>query len=171
MMVSKFAPSAPPVPRWIARCTLSLGMPASRARSMAVRSRAFPPGSPPPSRAATAISRANLLKSFPRTRSTFCFRILMLCHLECPDTKEPQRVTWANCIRDRGTGSRERYVVSRSPTLLLGHGERSRGLLSIRSDRFHRDDVLHPADPHRRAEQVAEATVGGEGRLNLRRLH
>src|SRR2546425_414409 len=64
---------------------LSLGTPASRARSIAVRRRGFPSGLAPPSLAATAISRANLLNNLPRTRSTFPFLSRMLCHLEWPD--------------------------------------------------------------------------------------
>src|SRR5437588_7610317 len=68
---------------------LSLGMLASRARSTAARSRMLPDGSPPPSFAAMMISRASLLNSLPRCWSTLDFLILMLCHLECPDTADP----------------------------------------------------------------------------------
>src|SRR5271170_6396717 len=68
---------------------LSLGMLASRARSIAARSRMLPLGSPPPCLAAMMISRPSLLNSFPRCWSTLPFLILMLCHFECPDTLNP----------------------------------------------------------------------------------
>src|SRR5579862_5302427 len=64
---------------------------ASRARSIADRRRMLLAGSPPPSLAAMMISRASLLKILPRCWSTLPFLILMLCHLECPDTASPLR--------------------------------------------------------------------------------
>src|SRR5579859_7996888 len=70
---------------------LSFGMLASRARSIADRRRMLLAGSPPPSFAAMMISRASLLKTLPRCWSTLPFLILMLCHLECPDTASPLR--------------------------------------------------------------------------------
>src|SRR5207249_2407963 len=69
---------------------LSLGIPASRPWSIAVRRRGLPSGSPPPSLAATAISRASLLNSLPRTRSTFCFFSRILCHFEWQDMPPPR---------------------------------------------------------------------------------
>src|SRR5438105_13898018 len=70
----------------MARWMLSFGMLASRARSTAARRRMLPEGSPPPAFAAMMISRASLLNTLPRCWSVLDFLILMLCHLECPDT-------------------------------------------------------------------------------------
>ena len=53
------------MPFFTARVMVSPGMLASRAASIAERSRALPAGSPPPSRAATVISLMSLVKSFP----------------------------------------------------------------------------------------------------------
>src|SRR3954463_13463864 len=64
---------------------LSLGIEACLAFSMAVASAALPAGSPPPSRAATVIARASLVKSWPRLASVAAFLCLIEDHLECPD--------------------------------------------------------------------------------------
>src|SRR3989442_6021592 len=57
-----------------------------RAGSIAARGRMLPGGSLPPAFAAMMISGPSLLNSFPRCWSVLPFLILMLCHLECPDT-------------------------------------------------------------------------------------
>ena len=57
----------------MARCTLSLGILASQALSIANRRRGLEAGSPPPSRAATVISLINLVKILPRCASTRAF--------------------------------------------------------------------------------------------------
>src|SRR5680860_1798273 len=64
---------------------LSLGIEASRAFWIAVASAALPSGSPPPSRAATVIARASLVKSLPRLASAAPFLCLIEDHFECPD--------------------------------------------------------------------------------------
>src|SRR6201986_5255777 len=64
---------------------LSLGIEASRAFWTASASDGLPSGSPPPSRAATVIARASLVKCWPRRASTTAFLCLIECHLECPD--------------------------------------------------------------------------------------
>ena len=67
----------------MARSTLSAGMLAARALSIISRSRKFMLGSPlPPSRAATAMSRASLVKSAPFFASSAAFLCLMVDHLE-----------------------------------------------------------------------------------------
>src|ERR1700742_1698567 len=66
---------------------LSLGIEASRAFCTAVASAALPSVSPPPSRAATVIARASLLKSLPRLASAAPFLCLIDDHLECPDMR------------------------------------------------------------------------------------
>src|ERR1700749_4427636 len=85
-----------PVPLAIARSMLSLGIEASRAFWMARASDGLPSGSPPPSRAATVIARASLVKCWPRRASTTAFLCLIECHLECPD------ITYESRTRPRG---------------------------------------------------------------------
>src|SRR5262245_4050716 len=64
---------------------LSLGMLAARALSITRRRRGLPFGSPPPIRAAVAISRISLVKTFPRLASIAPFLRRMVAHLEWPD--------------------------------------------------------------------------------------
>src|ERR1700758_654551 len=52
---------------------------------MASASAELPSGSPPPSRAATEIARASLVKCWPRRASTTAFLCLIDAHLEWPD--------------------------------------------------------------------------------------
>src|SRR3990172_936445 len=80
-----------PVPRLIARSMLSFGMLAARARSTARRKPKFVSGSPPPSRAAMAISRAKRVNMLPRLASLAAFLRLIVDHLECPDMVLPLR--------------------------------------------------------------------------------
>src|SRR5437868_2612387 len=63
---------------------LSFGRFSARALSIARRSRGLPPGSPPPSRAATVISRMRRVKIFPRFASARSFRCLTLAQRLCP---------------------------------------------------------------------------------------
>src|SRR5947209_8147263 len=99
--------SAPaPVPFWIARSMLSLGIEASRAFCTARASAGFPSMSPPPSRAATVIARASFVNCWPRRASTTAFLCLIECHFECPDIgieskvlREPQREDGARAWR------------------------------------------------------------------------
>src|ERR687885_2314135 len=87
-MCSKFEPSAPvPAPRAIARSMFSFGIDASRAFSIAFWSARLPPGSGPPSRAATMIARVSFEKSLPRFASAAPFLCRIWCHLLCPDTR------------------------------------------------------------------------------------
>src|SRR5919199_9005 len=66
MTASSASASPPsPVPFAIARSMLSLGIEASRAFCTAAASAALASGSPPPSRAATVIARASLVKCWP----------------------------------------------------------------------------------------------------------
>src|SRR5437763_16827512 len=64
----------------------SLGMRASLAFWIALASAELPAGSPPPSRAATWIARASLVKRLPRLASVAPFLRLICAHLECPAT-------------------------------------------------------------------------------------
>jgi hypothetical protein len=61
---------------------LSFGIEASRAFWIASASPELPSGSPPPSRAATVIARASLVKCWPRRWSTIAFLCLIECHFE-----------------------------------------------------------------------------------------
>src|SRR5256885_6535838 len=64
----------------------SFGIEYERAFSIAFWSARFPPGSPPPSFAATMIARESLEKSLPRFASAAPFLCLIEDHLLCPDT-------------------------------------------------------------------------------------
>ena len=66
----------------IAFWILSFGIEASCAFWTAVASVGLPSVSPPPSRAATVIARASLLKSLPRLASAAPFLCLIEDHLE-----------------------------------------------------------------------------------------
>src|SRR3954468_19256853 len=63
---------------------LSLGIEASLAFWTARASAGLPSTSPPPSRAATVIARASLVKSLPLRASTIAFLCLLEAHLEGP---------------------------------------------------------------------------------------
>src|SRR5881227_2439357 len=65
----------------------SFGIEYERAFSIAFWSARFPPGSPPPSFAATMIARESLEKSLPRFASAAPFLCLIEDHLLCPDTR------------------------------------------------------------------------------------
>ena len=65
------------MPVSIAFWMLSFGIEASRAFWIAVARVGLPSGSPPPSRAATVIARASLLKSLPRFASAAPFLCLI----------------------------------------------------------------------------------------------
>ena len=69
---------------------LSLGMLAARALSTTRRRRGLPAGSPPPMRAAVAISRISFVKTFPRLASMAPFLRLIVAHLEWPDIANPR---------------------------------------------------------------------------------
>src|SRR5437016_2306311 len=64
----------------------SFGIRASLAFWMALASAELPAGSPPPSRAATWIARASLVKRLPRLASVAPFLRLICAHFECPAT-------------------------------------------------------------------------------------
>src|SRR5262245_2171459 len=64
---------------------LSFGIEFSRALSIAFWRATFPPGSGPPSRAATMIARVSFEKSWPRFASVAPFFRLIDAHLLCPD--------------------------------------------------------------------------------------
>src|SRR5205823_14684104 len=86
-MLSRAAPSPPPVARSMARWMLSRGMFTARARSMASRSRKFASGSPPPSFASSMISFVILVKTTPRLTSAAPFWRLIWLHFVCPDSE------------------------------------------------------------------------------------
>src|SRR5919106_14575 len=81
------ASDSAPEPRAIARSMLSFGMEYERAFSIAFCRARLPPGSGPPSRAATMIARDSFEKSLPRFASAAPFLCLMDDHLLCPDTR------------------------------------------------------------------------------------
>src|SRR5216683_4531417 len=78
------ASTSSPVPRLIARSMLSFGMLCERAVKIALRSRGFAAGSPPPVFAAMLISLESLLKRLPRFASIAPLNRLTFDHLLCP---------------------------------------------------------------------------------------
>src|SRR3954467_15665452 len=72
----------------MARSMLSQGMLTALAASIAVRSRGLPPGSPPPLRAATVISRMTLVQEEARRASVTAFFRLICFHLLWPAIAE-----------------------------------------------------------------------------------
>src|SRR6185503_11377127 len=114
MIRSIAAPSAPaPVPTSIAFWILSFGIEASRAFCTAVARAGLPLTSPPPSRAATVIARASLLKSLPRFASAAPFLCLIDDHFECPDMRvsfylEGDELERSHDQRGKGTRRRRR---------------------------------------------------------------
>src|SRR5512143_3091589 len=69
----------------------SAGMLTDLASATMVRRRGFESGSPPPARAATAISLMMRVKMRPRLASAAPFLCLMVCHLEWPDIRKLQK--------------------------------------------------------------------------------
>src|SRR5256885_15606921 len=87
------ASESAPDPRAIARSMLSFGIEYERAFSIAFCSARLPPGSGPPSLAATMIARDSFENSLPRFASAAPFLCLIEDHLLCPDTRRlPHRV-------------------------------------------------------------------------------
>src|ERR687894_1265118 len=81
-------PPSAPDPRLTARSMLSLGTELFLAFWMASYSVGLPPGSPPPTRAATSMFLISFANSLPRRASITAFLCLVVAHLECPDTEE-----------------------------------------------------------------------------------
>src|SRR5690348_9576304 len=69
----------------MARLMLSAGMFSALAARTALRRRGLESTSPPPARAAIAISLMRRVKILPRLASVAAFLCLMVAHLECPD--------------------------------------------------------------------------------------
>src|SRR5262245_46879367 len=89
---------------------LSFGIEFSRALSIAFWRATFPPGSGPPSRAATMIARVSFEKSWPRFASVAPFFRLIDAHLLCPDkARLPHRLekelVHARVVRELGVES------------------------------------------------------------------
>src|SRR3954465_2878079 len=72
----------------MARLMLSAGMFSAFAAAIAVRSRGFPSGSPPPDLAAIAISLIRRVKILPRLASSAPFLCLIVAHFEWPDMED-----------------------------------------------------------------------------------
>src|SRR6266511_4022705 len=82
-------PASAPEPRLTARSMLSFGTEDFFAFWMASYRVGFPPGSPPPIRAATSMFLISFAKSLPRFASTTAFLCLVVAHLEWPDISVP----------------------------------------------------------------------------------
>src|SRR6184192_3026836 len=90
---------------------LSSGMFSALAASMAVRSRALPPGSPPPCLAAMVISRISLVKSAPRRWSVTAFFRLI---------RSEERRVGKECQLVTGVQTCALPISSRIPAALFG---------------------------------------------------
>src|SRR2546425_2164077 len=123
-MLSRAAPSAPPVARSIARWMLSRDMFTARARSIASRSRKFASGSPPPSFAASMISLVIFVKTTPRLTSAAPFWRLIWLHFECPDIeRDTTNASRAGEILDGITGAHEDQKRGRRRPWRVGEDE------------------------------------------------
>src|SRR5947209_8556716 len=77
-------PASAPEPRLTARSMLSFGTEDFFAFWMASYRVGFPPGSPPPIRAATSMFLISFAKSLPRFASMTAFLCFVVAHLEWP---------------------------------------------------------------------------------------
>src|SRR4029079_12536424 len=84
MVCQSAPPASSPAPRLRARSMLSLGTEFFLAFWSASYSVGFPPGSPPPTRAATSTFLISLAKFLPRRASMIAFLCLVVAHLEWP---------------------------------------------------------------------------------------
>src|SRR6185503_5451259 len=82
-------PASAPEPRLTARSMLSFGTEDFFAFWMASYRVGFPPGLPPPIRAATSMFLISFAKSLPRFASMTAFLCFVVAHLEWPDMANP----------------------------------------------------------------------------------
>src|ERR1700738_2501427 len=84
MVCQSAPPASSPAPRLRARSMLSLGTEFFLAFWMASYSVGVPPGSPPPTRAATSMFLISRAKFLPRRASMTAFLCFVVAHLEWP---------------------------------------------------------------------------------------
>src|ERR1700752_3075327 len=84
MVCQSAPPDSSPAPRLRARSMLSLGTEFFLAFWMASYSVGLPPGSPPPTRAATSMFLISRAKFLPRRASMTAFLCFVVAHLEWP---------------------------------------------------------------------------------------
>src|SRR3954447_4566129 len=90
----------------MARSMFSPGMLTALAASIAVRRRGLPPGSPPPLRAATVISRITLVQDEARLASVIAFFRLICFHLLWPAmSRTPSKRRVGDCGKRCGWGN------------------------------------------------------------------
>src|SRR5690242_14321940 len=112
----------------MARVTLSLGILAARALSIAARSRGFPVASPPPMRAATVSSLLSLVLTLDRLASTAAFLCLMVLHLLCPDMKPlPARRSHCSDVSYHSPRGQATFSNAGQPPRLARQRRRGRG--------------------------------------------
>src|SRR5919201_3070211 len=149
-MCSYAAPSpVAPAPRAIARSMLSFGIDASRAFSIAFCRARLPPGSGPPSRAATMIARESFEKSLPRFASAAPFLCLIDDHLLCPDIRLLSDQLQKALVHTRVVG--QLRVERRDQDASLAQQHR----LTVQL-RQHRDLRADPADTRRADEDATK---------------
>src|SRR5579884_1729251 len=98
---------------------LSFGIEYDRAFSIAFCSARLPPGSPPPSFAATMIARESFEKSLPRFASAAPFLCLIEDHLLCPDKA---RLLEEELVQPRVVGQLRMERRDQEPALAREHG-------------------------------------------------
>src|SRR6185503_8999848 len=84
-------PASAPEPRLTARSMLSFGTEDFFAFWMASYTVGFPPGSPPPIRAASSMFLIDFPKNLPRLASMTAFLYFVVEHLQRPDIANPTR--------------------------------------------------------------------------------
>src|SRR5262244_1769944 len=147
---SNCSPGPPPVPFSMARLTLSAGMLAALADSIAALSRMLALGSPPPCLAATVISRRIFEKSFPRCTSALPFFRLIWDHRECPDIPSPSLLNGCFEPLHALPPTRPAFLgLGPAPLLArrLGHEGRARPRPHVRAQ-VHEGEVRGAGVPH-----------------------
>src|SRR6476620_4547129 len=116
MVCQSAPPASSPAPRLRARSMLSLGTEFFLAFWMASYSVGLPPGSPPPTRAATSMFLINRAKFLPRRASITAFLCLVVAHLEWPLMQVLLSFlrfrVWSTSLRGRLPATEPRRVAS-----------------------------------------------------------
>src|SRR3954454_17400460 len=138
---------------------LSFGMEYERAFSIAFWRARFPPGSPPPSFAATMIARESFEKNLPRFASAAPFLCLIDDHLLCPDKA---RLLEEELVQPRVAAELGVERGDEEAALAREHGV----AVDLRQHLDVRPEVVDPrrADEDRAERPVLELEVGLERR-------
>src|SRR6266542_2048092 len=174
-------PASAPEPRLTARSMLSFGTEDFFAFWLASYRVGFPPGSPPPIRAATSMFLISFAKSLPRFASMTAFLCFVVAHLEWPDMANPTPRTY--CADSEAADQLGEVAVQPGvPGHLRMERRGQQPIVANRDDptrgraRAHRRQYLHvPADAfHPRCADehgVVRRVERGELQVRLERVH